>query len=171
MIGQNTETRREITSLEEKERPETSRRRFRILVVADDSSAREALKTLLNEEPDFLVCGVVENVDQALEAMDKQYVDCVVVSLSKYSLAEEMELRHPYLALLTITPDDLCFCRNSSRRTIGGHVIGQEAAKRITGAANYVQTLLGSGIHGFVISSRLRWGMTHRLGFHNLQNT
>jgi len=170
MIVQNIETGRERTLLEERERPETSRSRFRILVVADDSVAREALATLMNQEPDFLVCGVVENADQALEVMDKQQVDCAVVSLSKnhadYLCAEKMEIRHPDLALLTVAPDDLCYSKNVSRRAFEGHILSQEAANRIVGVLNYVQTLLRSGIRGFVISSKLRWSMTHHLGFH-----
>lgn len=171
MIMHNLTSERKSDLGERGERHMASKTRFRILIIADDSRAREALATLLNQEPDFLVCCVVDNADQALKAMDKQHVDCAVVSLSKnhadYSLAEEIELRHPYLALLTIAPDDLFYSKNASRKTIGGHVMGQEAAKRITGAANYVQTLLGSHIHGFAISSKLGRSVTHGLGLKN----
>jgi len=172
MIMKSLTSEWESTLLEKEERYKASKSRFPILVVADDSVSREVLVMLMNQEPDSLVCSEAESADQALEIMDKQQVDCAVVSLSvnhaDYSFAEKVALQHPSLILLTVTSDELRYSKNASRRTIGGHIISQEETKKIMSAIHYAHTLLRSGIRGFAIFSKLTWSMTHYLGFHKL---
>jgi CheY-like chemotaxis protein len=165
MKRQNSEN---MNTLNEKEREcANSQNRLRILVVADDSTACKALAKLVSRKPNLIVCWKAQSADQALEIMDRQKVDCTIASMlsshSANSIIEEVVLRHPDLVVLTINWDMRC-SKNVFLRLIEGDIGVQETAKDIINAVNYVQTLLRSGIRGFVISRKIKWSAAHHQG-------
>ena len=90
-----------------KEQDNTSKRETKILIVDDDSIAREALIKLINKGIHFKVCAGAENTAQALNAIEEQQVDLAIVNtfLEDTGCAEltrEIKLRHPNLPILTI---------------------------------------------------------------------
>ncbi len=90
-----------------KEQDINSKRKTKILIIDDDSVAREALIKLINEGIHFKVCSGAENTAQALNAIEEQQVDLAIVNtfLEDTGCAEltrEIKLRRPNLPILTI---------------------------------------------------------------------
>jgi len=90
-----------------KEQEINSKMKTKILIVDDDSVAREALIKLINQENHFNVCAGAENTSQALNAIEEHQVDLAIVNtfLEDTGCAEltrKIKLRCPNLPILTI---------------------------------------------------------------------
>lgn len=95
---------REIMGREEHE-PKT--KKTRILVIDEQPSVREELAQLINDEPGFMVAAEAENAEQALDTINKQQVDLVIVDVSLedaggVQLTEEIKSRCPHVPVLVL---------------------------------------------------------------------
>jgi DNA-binding NarL/FixJ family response regulator len=85
---------------------------IRILLIDDHNLFRESLKRLLEAEPDFQVAGSCASISEALEVLDREAVDVVLLD---YEFAEENGLR---------------FFGEARKRNIRSHVLMVTAALR-----------------------------------------
>ena len=131
----------------------------RILVVDDHPLVHEELVQLLSGEPILEVCGATQNADQALEIIERQPIDLVIVNVSMNNtaalqLAEKIRLWHPKLAVLTFSipaRDELLYVKTVLQSGIRGYVVNSKTTEEIITAIRDVQSLLKSAIFGFTI--------------------
>lgn len=86
----------------DKKKRQNSPKKTRILVVTDDSIVRRELIKLINQERAFAVSAEAENAAQALDAVDEQKVDLVIVDNSLRRVTEKIKSRCPNLPVLAI---------------------------------------------------------------------
>lgn len=134
----------------------------RILVVDDHPLVHEELVQLLNGEPVLEVCGATQNADQALEIIEEQPIDLVIVNVSMNNtaalqLAEKIRLWRPKLAVLTFSipaRDELLYVKAILQSGIRGYVVNSKTTEKIITAIRDVESLVRSGIFGFTICVR-----------------
>ena len=133
----------------------------RVLVVSDHSIVRHGLIHLVNREFDIGVCAGAENTNQALEAIEKQRFELVIVDISPNSITgvqviEGIRLGYPNLPILTVCIDNELFSAKQAFRIKTDHpVINQKATKQIITAIHYAQSLLRSSVFEFTVSVRI----------------
>jgi DNA-binding NarL/FixJ family response regulator len=81
---------------------------IRILLVDDHSLFRDSLSRLLEAEPDFRVVATCATVREALEVIDRERVDVVLLDYDLgdeqgSALLDEMKGRHPGVRILMVT--------------------------------------------------------------------
>lgn len=69
---------------------------------------REGLRSVINNQPDMMVCGEAENAPQALAAVQKLAPDLALVDInlpgkSGLELVKDLKAMHPHLLLLAIS--------------------------------------------------------------------
>lgn len=93
--------------MDKKEKHRDGTKKTRILIVDNNSAVRLGMIELINQERSFMVCAKAENSDQALEAIEKQQIDLVVVNISlegmsSVQLTERIKARCPSLPVLVL---------------------------------------------------------------------
>ena len=78
-----------------------------ILIVDDDLLVRQSLRKVIDQETNFTVCAEADDTPQALDAIDKQKVDFVIVNISMkgtkgVEVSKKIQSQHPNLYVLTI---------------------------------------------------------------------
>jgi len=130
--------------------------RARILVVDDHAVVREALTKLLGAESDLDVCGEAENAAQALEAVEDQQFDVVIVDIapvgtSGLELIEKMRSRCPKMFVIMLSMHDgPLYAQRAIEAGAAGYVAKYEAAEKIVTA---IRQVLAGGV--YVSDSRL----------------
>ena len=131
----------------------------RILVVDDHPLVQEELVRLLNKESLLEVCRVTQNMDQALEIIEKQPIDLAIVNVSMNNTAAlqltgKIQLWYPKLAILTFSipaRDELLYVKTVLQSGIRGYVVNSKTTEEIIAAIRDIQSLLKSSIFGFTI--------------------
>ena len=124
-------------------------RRLRILVVDDHPLVRERLADVINREPDLVVCGEAEDRWQALEAIDANRPDLLLLDLSlKHShgldLIKDLRHRHPALPILVLSMhDESLHAERVLRAGARGFITKQQATRDIL---NALRTVLAGNI-------------------------
>ena len=80
----------------------------KVLIVDDHPIVRHALMQVIDEQPDLEVCGEAENAPQAVEVIEKQRVDLVLVDISLdgtdgIQLTTKIKSEKPHLPVLILT--------------------------------------------------------------------
>jgi DNA-binding NarL/FixJ family response regulator len=83
----------------------------RVLIVDDSKQVRERLISLLSEYPQVLIVGQAGNGKEALDALDDQKPDTVVLDIrlpgrSGIQLLREIKATHPEIAVIMLTNYD-----------------------------------------------------------------
>ena len=152
----------DIMNNEEEKQYKSGGKQTRILVVDDHPLVHEELLHLLNREPVLKVCGATQNADQALEIIEKQQIDLVIVNVSMNNtaalqLAEKIRLWRPKLAVLTFSipvRDELLYVKTVLQSGIRGYVVNSKTTEEVITAIRAVESLVRSGIFGFTICVR-----------------
>lgn len=130
--------------MEEKLQHDNYNSKASILIVDDHSIVRKGLMQLINQEPDFVVCGQAENAAQALEIIEKQQVDLAIVDISLngtngIQLTEKIKSMRPNLPVLILTiHDELVYVKRALRAGVEGYVTKSESAEKIVTAIRQV---------------------------------
>jgi DNA-binding NarL/FixJ family response regulator len=134
-------------------------RKTNILIVDDHPIARQGLAQLINQEPDLRVCADVENVPQALSAIESCKPDLVIVDISLkessgLELVKTIEAQYTGLPTLVFSMHDEALCAERALEAGAlGYVMKQEPTETIMIAIRRV-------LDGYIFLSET---MTNRL--------
>ena len=109
----------------------------KVLLVEDHPVMRQGLVMLIEQENDLTVCGEAEDVHGALEAIDQQGPNIVVVDISLkessgLELIKDIKVRWPDLAVLVLSMHDESFyAERALRAGARGYVTKAEASAKV----------------------------------------
>ena len=116
----------------------------KILIVDDHPLLREGLCTVINHEPDMIVCGAVENARQAMDAVAKLAPDLALVDItlpgkSGLELVKDLKAMHPGVAILAISMhDESLYAERMLRAGAGGYITKQQPPEELVKAIRQV---------------------------------
>jgi DNA-binding NarL/FixJ family response regulator len=106
-------------------------------VVDDHPLVRESLATLINRQPDLVVCGEAESVREAMAGIAASRPDVAVVDLSLkdsfgIELIKDLRVSHPKVILLVLSMhDESLYAERVLRSGAMGYVMKQEATNKV----------------------------------------
>jgi DNA-binding NarL/FixJ family response regulator len=115
-----------------------------ILLVDDHPIVREGLTEMINHEDDLAVCGTAEEMNQALDQIEKLKPDLVVLDISLrgsngIEVLKNIKVRHPKLCVLVLSMhDETLYALRALRAGAGGYIMKQEPAERVLNAVRQV---------------------------------
>ncbi|MHC4855726.1 MAG: response regulator [Planctomycetota bacterium] len=129
---------------EKRKQHKKSGSKTRILIVDDHAVVRQALAQLINHESELVVSAEAENANQALESLEKESVDFVVVDISLngtngIQLTKKIKSKYPALPVLILTVhDEAVYVQSAMEAGANGYVNKCEAAEKIITAIRLV---------------------------------
>jgi DNA-binding NarL/FixJ family response regulator len=127
-----------------KEKHGTSQTRKRILIVDDYPVVREGLTQFINQENDLEVCAEAGNAKQALEAVEKQHFDLVIVDMllkntTGIQLTESLKSKFPDVRVLILSmSNDRYYIKHAFQTGVRGYITKDEVAEEIINAIRQV---------------------------------
>ena len=120
--------------------------KFKILLVDDHPLVREWLGSLINQQPDLVVCGEAESAAEALRFLGAQSPDLAIVDLSLkegsgLELIKTIKSNYPYVAVIVLSMhDEKHYAERAIRAGARGYVMKRETTKKIIAAIDQVRT-------------------------------
>jgi DNA-binding NarL/FixJ family response regulator len=116
----------------------------RILIVDDHPLVRESLTTLIQQQPEFVVCGEASTQDEAMAAIEATSPNLAIVdiSLSRGSgldLVKNAKARYPDLAIIVLSMhDESIYAERVVRAGARGYVMKKESTRKVIDAIRHV---------------------------------
>jgi DNA-binding NarL/FixJ family response regulator len=116
----------------------------RVLLVDDHPMMRRGLASLIENEPDLVVCGEADNCQAALKAIQESRPDLVIIDLSLkdsdgLDLVKDMKLRHPKTPALVLSMhDESLYAERAFRAGARGYVAKHEMDETMLAAIRRV---------------------------------
>lgn len=120
------------------------RQKTKVLLVDDHPLVREWLANLLNQQPDFEVCGEATNGPQAIKLVASVEPDVAIVDISLeggsgIELIKGIKSAHPNVAMVVLSMhDESLYAERALRAGARGYVMKREATKKIIPAIRHV---------------------------------
>jgi DNA-binding NarL/FixJ family response regulator len=111
--------------------------KIKILLVDDHPLVREGLANLINQQPDFEICGEASNEPQALELVrtvqpSVAIVDITLENGSGIELIKSIKALHPAVTTLVLSMhDESLYAERALHAGARGYIMKREAAKKI----------------------------------------
>jgi len=122
----------------------------KILLVDDHPLVREWLTNLINEEPDFEVCGQAGDAREALDLIGKLSPRIAVVDISLdggsgLELIKDIKAQHPKVdALVLSMHDETLYAERAMRAGAAGYIMKREATSKVLDA---LRAVLAGGLY------------------------
>jgi DNA-binding NarL/FixJ family response regulator len=119
---------------------------YKILLVDDHPLVREWLASLINQQPELMVCGEAESMQEALDFLGKDTPDLAIVDLSLrersgLELIKAMKASFPRVAVIVLSMhDEKHYAERAIRAGARGYVMKRETTKKIISAIQQVRT-------------------------------
>jgi DNA-binding NarL/FixJ family response regulator len=116
----------------------------RVLLVDDHPIVREGLTEMVNHEDDLTVCGTAEEMNQALDQIEKLRPDLVVLDISLkgsngIEVLKNIKVRYPKMLVLVLSMhDETLYALRALRAGASGYIMKQEHAERVLGSIRQV---------------------------------
>jgi len=116
----------------------------RVLLVDDHPIVREGLTEMVNHEDDLTVCGTAEEMNQALDQIEKIKPELVVLDISLkgsngIEVLKNIKVRYPKLLVLVLSMhDETLYALRALRAGAAGYIMKQEPAERVISAIRQV---------------------------------
>jgi len=116
----------------------------KILIVDDHPMMREGLSGVINHESDMTVCGVSENANQAMDAVQRLAPDLALVDItlpgkSGLELVKDLKAMHPRLVILAISMhDESLYAERMLRAGANGYITKQQPPEELVKAIRQV---------------------------------
>lgn len=116
----------------------------RILIVDDHAIIRLGLTQLLGQEAGLIVCGAVENAEQALQLVQQQPIDLAIVDIclgpmDGLELTQRLRHEYPKLRILIFSMHDpLHYAQRALNAGASGFVAKQEASETLLPAIRHI---------------------------------
>jgi DNA-binding NarL/FixJ family response regulator len=123
---------------------DTAPRSTRILIVDDHEGLRNAVATLLRDEPDLTVAAVVESAEDAILAARTHPVDLAIVDISLgrtngLDLTRQLRREHPRLHVVILSMHDASlYSHRAAEAGASAYVAKQEAVETLIPAIRRV---------------------------------
>lgn len=120
--------------------------KFKILLVDDHPLVREWLASLINQQPDLVICGEAESAGEALRYLGAAAPDLAIVDLSLkessgLELIKTIRSAHPSVAVIVLSMhDEKHYAERAIRAGARGYVMKRETTKKIIAAINQVRS-------------------------------
>jgi DNA-binding NarL/FixJ family response regulator len=120
--------------------------KYKILLVDDHPLVREWLASLINQQPDLVVCGEAESAAEALSYLGAQSPDLAIVDLSLkegsgLELIKTIKSNYPYVAVIVLSMhDEKHYAERAIRAGARGYVMKRETTKKIIAVIDQVRT-------------------------------
>jgi DNA-binding NarL/FixJ family response regulator len=111
--------------------------KIKILLVDDHPLVREGVANLINQQPDFEVCGEAAGEPQALELIGRVKPAVVIVDISLENgsgieLIKNVKAIHPTVVMLALSMhDETLYAERALRAGARGYLMKREAAKKV----------------------------------------
>ena len=118
--------------------------KIKILLVDDHPLVREGVANLINQQPDFEVCGEAASEPQALEIIGTMKPDVAVVDLSLENgsgleLIKSIKAMHPTVAMLALSMhDESLYAERALRAGARGYIMKNEGGEKLVEAIRQV---------------------------------
>ena len=122
----------------------------RILLVDDHPLVREWLANLINEEPDFEVCGQTGTAREALGLVETLSPRIVVVDISLdgssgLELIKDVKAIHPKVDMIVLSMhDEMLYAERVMRAGAAGYIMKREATRKVLDA---IRTVIQGGLY------------------------
>jgi DNA-binding NarL/FixJ family response regulator len=119
-------------------------RKTRIMIVDDHPIVLEGLAQLINQQADLVVCAKAGNAKQALEAVEKQRVDLVIVDMllkntTGIQLTKSLKSKCPDIRILILSmSDEPYYIKHAFQAGAQGYITKDEVADDIISAIRQV---------------------------------
>ena len=119
-------------------------RKRRIFVVDDHPLVRDGFRSILNEEPDLVVCGEAAEGAAALASIPSLRPDLILVDISLgngsgLELLKDLAIRHPSIPVLVVSMhDEAIYADRVLRAGARGYLMKVESSQRLLGAIRRV---------------------------------
>ena len=134
----------------------------RLLIVDDHPIVRQGITRLINYEEELMVCGEAGNAKEALEAVEKEKPDMVIVDISLkgrsgLELIKDIRMRFQDLPVLVVSMhDESLYAERVLRAGAKGYIMKQEPPEKVLNAIR--QVLSGK----IFVSEKMREKMLQR---------
>ena len=118
--------------------------KVKIFLVDDHPLVREWLTTLIEQQPDLVVCGEADDTAQALQTISTTKPEVAVVDLALKSgsgleLIKDLKQTCPEVAVVVISMhDELLYAERAFRAGARGYVMKRESTKKVVEAIRHV---------------------------------
>jgi DNA-binding NarL/FixJ family response regulator len=118
-------------------KPEDKRQKHKIFIVDDHPIIRQGLTQLINQEPDFAVCGEASDIPSALQAIQAHKPDIVIVDISLgqssgIRLIEDLLLLYPSIQILVLSMhDESLYAERCFKAGARGYIMKQEPPEKV----------------------------------------
>jgi DNA-binding NarL/FixJ family response regulator len=118
--------------------------KIKIFLVDDHPLVREWLTNLLNQQPDFQVCGETGNAPEALQRItalkpDIAMVDITLADGSGLELIKNLKVVQPDVVVLVLSMhDELFYAERALRAGASGYIMKSEATQKVIQAVRTV---------------------------------
>ena len=122
----------------------------KILLVDDHPLVREWLANLINEEPDFEVCGQTGTAREALGLIETLSPRIVVVDISLdgssgLELIKDVKATHPKVDMIVLSMhDEMLYAERVMRAGAAGYIMKREATRKVLDA---IRTVIQGGLY------------------------
>jgi len=116
----------------------------KILLVDDHPLVREWLANLINDEPDFEICGQADNAGEALQLVNHLLPAIVITDLSLESgsgleLVKDIKSIHPQVAVIVLSMhDETLYAERAMLAGASGYIMKREATGKVLEALKTV---------------------------------
>jgi DNA-binding NarL/FixJ family response regulator len=123
---------------------EAPAQRRTVFLVDDHPLVRDGLAQLINQEPDFRVCGEAEDASSAYAEMERTRPDAAIIDLSLRGasgldlIKRLQDLAHPPAILVLSMHDEAFYAERALRAGALGYVMKRETSGRVIGALRQV---------------------------------
>ncbi|MBN1698059.1 MAG: response regulator transcription factor [Spirochaetales bacterium] len=134
----------------------------RVLIVDDHPIVRQGITRLINYEEELMVCGEAGNAKEALETVERENPDLVIVDISLkgrsgLELIKDIRMRFQDLPVLVVSMhDESLYAERVLRAGAKGYIMKQEPPEKVLDA---IRQVLGGKIF---VSEKMREKMLQR---------
>jgi DNA-binding NarL/FixJ family response regulator len=124
--------------------------KIKILLVDDHPLVREWLTNLINEEPEFEVCGSASNAREALGLMTTLLPQIVIADISMdggsgLELIKDAKAVQPKAAIIVLSMhDEMLYAERAMRAGAAGFIMKRDATEKVLDA---IRTVLQGGLY------------------------
>ena len=121
-----------------------SKSKAKVFLVDDHPLVREWLTTLIQQQPDLVVCGEAETPAQAFDAIAGQKPDVAIVDISLkggsgIELIKNIRTLRPPVAVIVLSMhDEILYAERALRAGARGYIMKRETAKKVIVAIRQV---------------------------------